>query len=468
MAQDQKQQIILNEVASPCAEYLAMQDEWELVDALWGGTETMREAGELYLPNLGIEETKDYEARLQQTVLLNMFSRAINAAVGKVFKKPVVLQDEKLDDIQEWSKNINKEGKNLSTFAQELFRNSVKHGVSYFMVDMSRSEAETREEQKQRNERPYWIQFPATQIIGWRFEIQNDVQVLTQLRRLYTAKAPDGLWGTKNVERVTVYEPGSYQVYEKNDKGNWFLTDDTGSTGVGYISLVSLYTDQTGFMQASPAFLDLAYKNIEHWQSSSDQRHILKWARFAIPVVSGWDASEDKMAFGPSSCVKLTDPQAKMYFAEHSGAAIGAGFKDLEQLKEEMAYLALDPFLRSQPGNITATARVLDEAGANSLLVDWAKNLKGALEKGLQYTAERVSTDFKGSVVLNEDFSSVETSDAKSVIEAFRVGLIPKKVGIAEMQRLGSYSEYTLDEIVELFDEEMRKPGTLERLAGRI
>lgn len=464
MAQDQEQQTILNGVAVLCAEYLAMQDEWELVDALWGGTETMREAGELYLPNLGIEETKDYEARLKQTVLLNLFSRAINAAVGKVFKKPVVLQDEKSDDIQEWSKNINKEGKGLSTFAQELFRNSIKHGVSYFMVDMSQSIAETREEQKQRNERPYWIQFPATQIIGWRFEIQNDIQVLTQLRRLYTAKIPDGLWGTKDVERVTVYEPGTYEVYEKNDKDNWFLTSDQGLTGVDYIPLVSLYTDQIGFMQASPAFLDLAYKNVEHWQSSSDQRHILKWARFAIPVVSGWDSSEDKMSFGPSSLVKLTDPQAKMYFAEHNGAAIEAGFKDLEQLKEEMAYLALDPFLRSQPGNITATARVLDEAGSNSLLNDWAKNLKGALEKGLQYTAERANTDFKGNVALNEDFSSVETSDAKSITEAYRTGLIPRRVGIAELQRVGSYTNYTLEEIEELFDEEARKPGALERL----
>ncbi|MBE9582800.1 MAG: DUF4055 domain-containing protein [Proteobacteria bacterium] len=435
-----------------------------MADALCGGTEAMRIAGELYLPNLGIEKSKDYEARLKQTVLLNMFSRAIGAAVGKVFKKPIVLQEEKSDDIQEWSKNINKEGKSLGAFAQELFRNAVKDGVSHFIVDMSQSTAETREEQKQKNERPYWIQFPAKQIIGWRFEIQSDIQVLTQLRRLYTAKVSDSLWGTKNVERVTVYEPGIYHVYEKDDKGDWFLTDDEGSTGVDYIPLVSLYTDQTGYMQARPAFLDLAYKNVEHWQSSSDQRHILKWARFAIPVVSGWDASEDKMSFGPSSLVKLTDPQAKMYFAEHKGAAIDAGFKDLEQLKEEMAYLALDPFLRSRPGNMPATTRVLDEVGANSQLSGWAKNLKAALEQGLQYTAERANTDFKGNVALNEDFSSVEMSDSKSVVEAFRAGLIPRKIGIAEMQRLGSYSDYTIEEIEEIFDEESRKSGVLERI----
>lgn len=467
MTQDLNQ-TILNEVAQPCAEYLAMQDEWELVDALWGGTETMRDAGELYLPNLGIEDSKDYEARLQQTVLLNMFSRAINAAVGKVFKKPVVIQDEKSDDILEWSKNINKEGKNLNVFAMKLFFNSLKHGVSYFMVDMSRSTAKTREEQKQRNERPYWVQFPATQIIGWRFEIRNDIQVLTQLRRLYTAKKHDGIWGTVDVKRVAVYEPGKYQVYEQNDKGNWFLTEDQGFTGVAYIPLVSLYTDQTGYMQARPAFLDLAYKNVEHWQSSSDQRHILKWARFAILAVSGWDAAEDKMAFGPSSLVKLTDPQAKIYYAEHKGTAIEAGFKDLEQLKEEMAYLALDPFLRSRPGNMPATTRVLDEAGANSQLSGWAKNLKGAIEEGLRYTAERAGTDFKGSVALNEDFSSIETSDAKSIIEAFRTGLIPRKVGIAELQRIGSYVDYTLEEIEEMFDEEGRQTGALERLAGKI
>ncbi len=464
MAQDQKTQLILNEVAKPCDEYMAMQSKWDLVDALSGGTETMRAAGELYLPNLGIEKAKDYEARLKQTVLLNLFSRAMGAAVGKVFKKPVVLQNEKSEDIQEWAKNINKEGKSLNTFTQEFFKNSVKYGISHFMVDMSQSSAQTREEQKQKNERPYWIQFPATQVIGWRSEIQNGVQVLTQLRRLYTSKEPSGVWGTREVERVTIYEPGAYQVYEKNDKGDWFFVEE-GSTGVDYIPLVTLYTNQTGYMQANPAFLDLAYKNVEHWQSSSDQRHILKWARFAIPVISGWDAQEDKIAFGPSSLVKLTDPQAKMYFAEHKGSAIDAGFKDLEQLKEEMAYLALDPFLRSRPGDITATARVLDEAGANSQLSNWATNLKGAIEEGLQYTAERAQTDFKGTVTLNEDFSSIEMSDPKNVIEAFRSGLIPRKVGIAEFQRLGSYADYTLDEIEQIFNEESRMPGALERLS---
>lgn len=457
-----KNQAMLNEVARPCTEYMAMQDNWAMVDALYGGTETMRAAAELYLPNLGIEDSADYDARLAQTVLLNLFAKAIGTAVGKVFKKSIVLQDETSSDIEEWSENINKEGMDISGFAQELFKNSIKHGVSYFMVDMPRTTAETREEQKQRNERPYWIQFPATQIIGWRFEIQNDAQVLTQLRRLYTTKVSVGVWGTKDVERVTVYEPGIYQVYEKDDKGDWFLTDDEGLTGVDYIPLVSCYTDQTGFMQASPAFMNLAYKNVEHWQSSSDQRHILKWARFAIPVISGWDSSEDKMAFGPSSLVKLTDPQAKMYFAEHSGAAIEAGAKDLEQIKEEMAYLALDPFLRSQPGNKTATSRVLDEAGANSMLADWTANLKRAVEMGLQYTAERAGFDFKGTIVLNEDFFSVEISDAKSIIEAFRAGLIPRKVGISEMQRLGSYTNYTIEEISEIFDEEGRKPGMLE------
>ena len=471
--QNQKTQAIINQVAEPCQEYLAMKPEWDMADTLWKGTQAMRDAGRLYLPKYEAESVVDYDARKDATVLLDMFARAIIAATGKVFKKPVTVQqggDGKgsiNSDLQKWIDNIDGEGKSLNAFAKELFQEALRYGVDHFLVDMSRSNAVTRAEQKMNGERPYWVKMSPLEIIGWRFEIRNGVKVLTQLRRAYTTKEPSGSWGVADVKKVAVYEPGTYQIYQQGNDNNWGLVEE-GSTGIDYIPLVSVYSDEIGFMQAHPAFLNLAFKNIEHWQSSSDQRHILKWARFAIPVISGYAGEEDSIKFGPSSLVKLTDPQAKMYFAEHKGTAIEAGFKDLEQLKEEMAYLALDPFLRSRPGDITATARVLDEAGANSSLGNWAISLKNGIEKGLRYTVDRMGNKFEGDVSLNEDFAFTQTPDAKNVIEAYRVGLVPRKVAEAELQRLGSYTDYTLDQIEEIFNEEARKPKALERLGGKI
>lgn len=469
----QKTQAMVNQVALPCAEYNQMKAEWDMSDTLWEGTQAMRDAGEQYLPKYEAESSSDYTARKDATVLFNMFSRAIIAATGKVFKKPITLQQDQGKeigkDLQEWIDNIDGEGKTLNAFAKDLFQDVLRHGLCHFMVDMSLSNAETRAEQKRRGERPYWVKMEAPEIIGWRFEVRGGVKRLTQLRRMYSVREPLGLFDEVIIKRVAVYEPGVYQIYQQGNDKNWSLIEE-GTLGVDYIPLVTVYSDRIGFMRAHPAFLNLAYKNIEHWQSCSDQRHILRWARFAIPVISGWDATSDTLTFGPSSLVKLTDPAAKMYFAEHSGAAIESGFKDLEQLKDEMAYLALDPFLRRQPGggkDITATARILDETGANSSLANWAISLKNGIETGLQYTAGRIGEEFEGSIAINEDFARIDDPDAKIVIEAFRTGLIPRTVAVNELQRLGSFPNYTLEEIGELFEEESRQPGALERIAGR-
>ena len=273
------------QIAVPSSEYTAMQPYWKMVDALWGGTATMRDAGEAYLPKYDIESSSDYEARKNATVLLNIFRQAVVTAVGKVFKKQIVLQQKDKpvsEDLQAWIENIDGNGNNLNVFAKNLFQDVLKRGLSHFMVDMTQSsKAMTRAEQKQRNERPYWVQIEAPEIIGWRHKTENGITTLTQIRRRYSVKEPDGLFGEAILNRVAVYEPGIYQIYQQGADNNWNLIDE-GTTGIDYIPLVTVYSDRTGFMQAVPAFLNLAYKNIEHWQSSSDKRLVFRRARFAI------------------------------------------------------------------------------------------------------------------------------------------------------------------------------------------
>lgn len=481
------------EVAEPCEEYEDMLPDWNMVDALYGGTRRMREAGETYLPKFEAESPKDYEARLNQAVLFNQYAKACEGLTGKAFKKPVVLQDDVPEEVRGWAENIDREGRDINVFAKDFFLDAVRRGVSHFMVDFPRSTAQTREEQRRTGERPYWIHMPAREIIGWQEAVVNGQRVLTQLRRYHVVKVAAGEWGTAPVERVTVYwvenpEAGKqaaahYRVYEKKEvqgggqtKNVWRpATDEDGNTiegplGISYIPLVTLYTNRTGFMQARPPLMDLAYKNVEHWQSSSDQRHILKWARFAILYLIGVDEEEGgTIKYGPSTPIVMSNPEAKVGFAEHSGYGIEAGAKDLETLKEEMAYLALDPMLR-KPGNTTATARALDEAGSNSQLETWMDELKNAIETGLQYSAERGRESTGGSVKVNEDFAiSVSDNDAKMVIEAYKDKLIPRRIALESLARVvpamgDTLEDHDIEDVLAMINSEARANPAFERL----
>ena len=67
--------------------------------------------------------------------------------------------------------------------------------------------------------------------------------------------------------------------------------------------------------------LDLAWLNIAHWQSSSDQRHVLTVARF--PMLAGSGVPENtNVVVGPDRMLTTPNADGKFYYVEHTGAAI--------------------------------------------------------------------------------------------------------------------------------------------------
>ena len=133
-------------------------------------------------------------------------------------------------------------------------------------------------------------------------------------------------------------------------------------------------------MTAHPPLMDLAWLNLAHWQSASDQRHILHVAR--VPILFGRNLTlpEDGLALGPNRIVTGEGESADLRFVEHSGAAIAAGRQDLIDLEDRMAVMGLDLMTRrGGTGSTTATARAIDAAENSTSLL----GLIHAVEEGL-------------------------------------------------------------------------------------
>jgi hypothetical protein len=473
-----------DEVAEPCDEYKLMSPFWDMCDTLYAGTAAMREAGTKYLPKFEATNQNDYSALLKRTVLLNMYHKAIQSIVGRAFKKPIMLQDDVPAGFATWAENIDREGRSLNVFGKALLKSALKHGMTHFMVDFPMTQAKTLAEQKQAGDRPYWVHMPAKEIIGWQHEVVNGEKRLTQVRRWHKSKKASGAYGVKEVELITVYGINSFQVFEKveGEKGGkerWVLAMDEngkpmeGATGVNYIPMVTYYTNRTGFMEAMPPLLDLAHKNIEHWQSSSDQRNILTFSRIPVLYLFGLGDEDKPIKWGPAMSLRSANENAKAGFIEVSGAAIGAGKEDLETLKEEMAFLSLDPMLR-QTGNTTATARALDESGTMSQLDGWMVEFKDSIEMGLQFTADRMGEKSGGSVSVNDKFSVTTDgeSNAKVINECYVAGLIPKEVAQEALRRCGlaalseTLEEYDNEDLKAIFEAEQRSNPAFAGLAA--
>jgi len=456
---------------------LAMQNDWALMRAIMGGTEAMRAAGEKYLPKYEGESQTAYNNRLKRTVLTNYFEDALRNAVSLPFRKPIVIPESLPDDLKDICRDIDMMGNDLDQFCRILLEDSTMMGYGFILVDWARNEAANLKEQKDAGaDRPYWVFIRADDVLGVYTSIVGGREVVTHFRyRETSVELDESTFKEALVERIRVYRPGEYEVWvrRKGDgkQADWVKEeqgDMVARQPLPFVPVIPVWCGRRlGGFRVKPLFLDLAYKQVEHWQSSSDQRNILSFARFPMLAVAGAQGADDaELVVGPSRVLTTTDVEGRWYYVEPRGHAIETGRRDLEDLKEEMRILGLQPLIQ-RTGHVTATARALDETRVHSAVEVLAANLEDAIEIAMRFTEmwlgrEKDDKELYGFRV-NRDFnlSIRETAEVDSLIRARITGEISRRTFWAELKRRNVLSP---DFDPELEDETLKD----EFLTGKI
>jgi hypothetical protein len=412
--------------------------------ALMGGTDTMREAGKTYLPKFKAEQDADYKARLNSSWLFNGMRKTVKDMTGRVFTKPITIVDGS-PRLQEFATDINMQGQDLSAFASDVFKDAFVPGISFIMVDAPRREGETtRAAAASLGLRPYMVHLRVEDILGFKTEQFNNVLALSMLRIMESVTEPDpeDEFSQIDVKQVRVLTRAegvvSVRIYRKNDKDDWLVYDEYTS-GAEEITVIPFYAQRTGFFIAEPVLEDLADVNIAHWQSQSDQRHILHFARVPILFASG-RGDDEPLVISASQAVTSINAEATLEWVEHSGAAIGAGRTDLLDLQYQMQALGLQLLVASHE---TATGAVLDSTKETSTLSMMADNLKDALEQALEWMEFYDGRSNESvTVEVNKDFGIVPlTAQEVQVMQAdVNLGLLSKEAYYAERKRRGFLS----------------------------
>lgn len=419
----------------------------ELPRTLMGGTRAMRKAAEKYLPKEPGEDDDAYQSRLSRTTLFNAFAKTVEDLTGKVFDKPIALKDDVPEQIKDYAEDIDLTGRHLNVFARDAFFDGMQTGGGYILVDMPQGvqredgRPATLADEQAAKLRPYLVYIPVERLIGWKAETVGGRQTLTQVRIRETITVADGLYGEKSVDQIRVIEPGKWEIHQKNNKGEWVQTS-SGVTKLRKITLVPFYVKRTGFMTFAPPLEKLAELNVAHWQSQSDQRNILHVARVPILFAAGWQ-NDDQLTISAGNMVRHSDPNAKLTFVEHAGAAIAAGDKDLENIERQMQAMGLQ-LLIDGPGGQSATGEIRDDAKENSPLAMMARSLGDALEQALGYMGEWIGLgeDQGGEVEVNTDFGiSGNIGDIQYLTQAVLGGKLDDQTYIEELKRRGTLGE---------------------------
>lgn len=416
--------------------------------ALMGGTAKMREAGETYLPKFGAESVDAYKARLSASWLFNGYRKTVRDMTGRVFGKPVELTDSPPADLVTWCENVDLAGRDLSTFARAVFEDALSGpGISWVMVDAPRREGTvTLAEAQAQNLRPFLTHLSAEDILGWRSQAIANVQTLTQIRIRECVTQPDPKDEFADIEvkqiRVLDRTPEGVTVrifreVETQGRKAWVLVDGPYLTGLAEITVVPFYANRDGFFEGEPLLEDLADINIAHWQSQSDQRNILHFAR--VPILFGAGVEAQDVVIGAAKLITAGDTNAKLSFVEHSGQAIEAGRQDLKDLEFQMEAFGLQ-LLAPRASAQSATGEALDAAKETSTLAMTADALRDCLEQALGWMCQYGGLgETSVSVTVNDDFGihPFTAQDVSVLLQAVQQGELSRVSAIEEMKRRG-------------------------------
>lgn len=465
-------------VNTPTARVEELEKKRKLSRDLMGGTDTMRAGRTTYMPKNAEETDGDYNARLNQTVLYGGFSKTVRSEVGKLFMKPIALNDDVPPAIEELSEDIDGEGRDINSFVYNAAQEGFVDGISYIFVDAPKQVAgATLADSQAIGWSPYWILIKACQVRGWKSQRVGSRRVLSEIRFHECVTKDDGEYGEREVEQVRVLKRGdevtkqcTFEVFEKHiDKdGNvsW-VSVDSGSMTWREILVVPVYINRTGFFEGAPPLQELAELNQEHWASSGEQRHALTFLRFAMLMVTGIDdPKKTQIIIGANQVLKLPKGCDAKYI-EHTGKGIEAGEADLTHIEKRMESAHME--LRvDNAGTTTATASAIDSQDSNAGLKAVAEGIQDAINLVLQYTAIAMGIETGGSVDVYTGFAEdIGTADTAQLLALHVQGVVSLPTLWKELVRRRILSEdFKAEDEQKLLDDEEQKTADKMLLQG--
>ena len=107
----------------------------DLMSVSSGGTLNIRSKGDLYLQQFSRETQTSFQKRINKSILDPATKDAINSTVGKIFSKPIIVENyptsfNTLNIMNSFDNN----GTDFQDFAEELARNAIKDGLCFAYV----------------------------------------------------------------------------------------------------------------------------------------------------------------------------------------------------------------------------------------------------------------------------------------------------------------------------------------------
>jgi hypothetical protein len=277
------------------------------------------------------------------------------------------------------------------------------------------------------NGRPYWVAVTPRDILGWRSEVKDGRQQLTQLRLMEEITVPDGLYGEKQVQQVRVLTPGAFEIHQKDDKGDFRLIDE-GRTSLSEIPFAVAYSNRVGVLESRPPLSDIAELNLKAYQVQSDLDNQLHISAVPMLAIYGFPQSAEEISAGPGEAMALPE-SARAEYIEPGGNSYNAQFQRLDQIAGQINELGLAAVLGQKLSAETAEAKKIDRSQGDSTMMVIAQQMQDLIDNCLSFHAQYMQQSQVGSSFVNRDFlgQRLEPQEIQSLLQLYTAGTITQE-----------------------------------------
>lgn len=413
----------------------------EKINALLGGTQAMRRAGARFLPKEEAESDEKYKRRLKMSVLYPAYEQTVAQMVGRTFAKPLIVE-KVADSLKEYLANFDLKNNNIDVFCSKWFYDAMAHGASYVVVDYPPADDNyTVADIKRLGLRPYVTHVPFNSVLGWRSETIQNIEVCTQFRYRSAVLEPDGAFGEKITEQITVMTPGKVTVYRNGENG-WALHSEKelriGGKPLDYVPVVAFTPERIGFFAGKPVLENLAELNIRHWQARSDQDYLLHFISVPLMYYSG-DREVSELTSGVGTMLQLgTDEQ--IGYIEHSGRAAEAGWTGLDRIESDMKVAGAKLLTRTKLAMTDSQAKE-EQSKEISLLRHYANLFESAIDSALNMMSKWLSSNEQSHVEISGNLETDDTVEGMNVVITLNTNdIVSRQTVFEEAKRRGVIS----------------------------
>ena len=408
-------EIPVTEVQQQNQAWRNMQSHWGLIEDLIEGTSKIRGKARIYLKQEPREEDESYDVRLSRSVCPPYYVRMERMLAGMLTRKPVRLTDVP-EIIEEQLFDTDLEGNNLTNFIYNISRLCIRYGHVGVLVDAPAEGG-----------RPYWIPYTPRDIIGWRTEIENGFRKLKQLRLTERVVKPKGLYGEETVEQIRVLEPGTFQLFQRNNKGD-FKKVNEGTTSLDFIPFSVAYSNKVGIFESRPPLEDIAELNIKSYQIQSDYDNQLHISAVPMLAFFGFPAAAEEVSAGPSEALSLPEGSSASYI-EPNGNSFNAQRERIDKLEYQINELGLAAILGQKMSAETATSKRIDRSQGDSTMMVLSQQIQDLIDNCLKFHAAFEKQSVAGTSFVNRDFvdSSLEPAQVDALLKIYAQGIIDQE-----------------------------------------